>query len=128
MQAVATDPLATGREQLELAGRLHRVPRAQLRRRVDELLALMGLADVAGRYAGTYSGGMRRRLDLASALVHRPTVLFLDATDRGPRPAEPHRTVGRTWGAGAAASERATRMVALGDGRVPSGIAREDHG
>jgi ABC-2 type transport system ATP-binding protein len=83
MQSVAIDPLATGRESLELAGRLYRVPGAELRQRVDELLELMGLADVAGRYAGTYSGGMRRRLDLASALVHRPAVLFLDEPTEG---------------------------------------------
>jgi ABC-2 type transport system ATP-binding protein len=83
MQAVAIDPLATGRESLELIGRLYRVPGVELRRRVEELLGLMGLTDVANRYAGTYSGGMRRRLDLASALVHRPSVLFLDEPTEG---------------------------------------------
>jgi ABC-2 type transport system ATP-binding protein len=83
MQTVAIDPLATGRESLEIMGRLHRVPRPELDRRVDELLALMGLTEVADRYAGTYSGGMKRRLDLASALVHRPTVLFLDEPTEG---------------------------------------------
>jgi daunorubicin resistance ABC transporter ATP-binding subunit len=83
MQAVAIDALATGRESLELVGRLYRVPGPELKRRVDALLELMGLTDVAGRYAGTYSGGMRRRLDLASALVHRPGVLFLDEPTEG---------------------------------------------
>jgi ABC-2 type transport system ATP-binding protein len=83
MQTVAIDPLATGRESLETMGRLYRVPTVDLRRRVDELLSLMGLADVAGRKTGTYSGGMRRRLDLASALVHRPAVLFLDEPTEG---------------------------------------------
>jgi ABC-2 type transport system ATP-binding protein len=83
MQTVAIDPMATGRESLELIGRLHRVPRPELRRRVDDLLALMGLTEVASRYTGTYSGGMRRRLDLASALVHRPDVLFLDEPTEG---------------------------------------------
>ena len=83
MQAVAIDALATGRESLELVGRLYRVPGPELRRRVDELLELMGLTGVANRYAGTYSGGMRRRLDLASALVHRPSVLFLDEPTEG---------------------------------------------
>jgi ABC-2 type transport system ATP-binding protein len=82
-QSVAIDAMATGRESLELIGRLYRVPGLELRRRVDALLDLMGLADVAGRYAGTYSGGMRRRLDLASALVHRPAVLFLDEPSEG---------------------------------------------
>ncbi len=83
IQAAAIDPMATGRESLELVGRLYRVPGAELRRRVDELLALMALTDVADRYAGTYSGGMKRRLDLASALVHRPAVLFLDEPTEG---------------------------------------------
>jgi ABC-2 type transport system ATP-binding protein len=83
MQQVAVDNLSTGRENLELIGRLHRVPGPELRRRVDELLVLMNLTDVARRPAGTYSGGMRRRLDLASALVHRPDVLFLDEPTEG---------------------------------------------
>ena len=83
MQTVAIDPLATGRENLEIVGRLYRVAGPELRGRVDDLLGLMGLAEVAGRYAGTYSGGMRRRLDLASALVHRPVVLFLDEPTEG---------------------------------------------
>lgn len=82
-QQVAIDQLSTGRENLELIGRLHRVPGPELRRRVDELLALMNLTEVAKRPAGTYSGGMRRRLDLASALVHRPEVLFLDEPTEG---------------------------------------------
>jgi ABC-2 type transport system ATP-binding protein len=83
MQTVAIDPLATGRESLELIGRLYRVPAPELRRRVDELLELMGLSEVGSRKSGTYSGGMRRRLDLASALVHRPAVLFLDEPTEG---------------------------------------------
>jgi ABC-2 type transport system ATP-binding protein len=83
MQTIAIDPLATGRESLELIGRLYRVPTTELRRRVDELLELMGLTDVGSRKTGTYSGGMRRRLDLASALVHRPAVLFLDEPTEG---------------------------------------------
>jgi ABC-2 type transport system ATP-binding protein len=83
MQTVAVDIMGTGRENLELIGRLHRVPAPELRRRVDELLELMGLADVGDKLAGTYSGGMKRRLDLASALVHRPRVLFLDEPTEG---------------------------------------------
>jgi len=83
MQTVAIDALSTGRENLELIGRLHSMPTPELRTRVDELLELMGLADVAKRLAGNYSGGMRRRLDLASALVHRPEVLFLDEPTEG---------------------------------------------
>jgi ABC-2 type transport system ATP-binding protein len=83
MQTVAIDQLSTGRENLELIGRLHRVPSRELRQRVDELLELMTLTQVAGKPAGTYSGGMKRRLDLASALVHRPRVLFLDEPTEG---------------------------------------------
>jgi ABC-2 type transport system ATP-binding protein len=83
MQTVATHPLATGRESLELIGRLYRVPTTELWSRVDELLDLMGLTEVGNRMSGTYSGGMRRRLDLASALVHRPSVLFLDEPTEG---------------------------------------------
>jgi ABC-2 type transport system ATP-binding protein len=83
MQTVAIDALSTGRENLELIGRLHRVPSAELRARVDDLLELMGLSAVARRLAGSYSGGMSRRLDLASALVHQPEVLFLDEPTEG---------------------------------------------
>jgi ABC-2 type transport system ATP-binding protein len=83
MQTVAIDALSTGRENLELIGRLHRMAGHDLRQRVDELLALMGLAEVGGQLAGSYSGGMKRRLDLASALVHRPEVLFLDEPTEG---------------------------------------------
>ncbi len=83
MQTVALENLMTGRENLELIGRLHRVPKAELRRRVDELLELTSLSDVAGKLVGTYSGGMRRRLDLASSLVHQPRVLFLDEPTEG---------------------------------------------
>jgi ABC-2 type transport system ATP-binding protein len=83
MQTVALENLLTGRENLELIGRLHRVPEPELRRRIDELLELMTLTAAAGRLAGTYSGGMRRRLDLATALIHQPAVLFLDEPTEG---------------------------------------------
>ena len=83
MQTVALENMLTGRENLELIGRLHRVPGPDLRRRIEELLELMNLTAAASRLAGTYSGGMRRRLDLATALVHRPTVLFLDEPTEG---------------------------------------------
>ncbi|HVQ22255.1 MAG TPA: ATP-binding cassette domain-containing protein, partial [Candidatus Saccharimonadia bacterium] len=83
MQQVAVENLLSGRENLELIGRLHRMPRDELRRRTDELLELVGLDHVATKLAGTYSGGMRRRLDLATALVHRPDVLFLDEPTEG---------------------------------------------
>jgi ABC-2 type transport system ATP-binding protein len=70
--------LLTGQENLVLQGRIHGMPRQELRRRVAELLDQFGLAEAAGRPVRTYSGGMRRRLDVATALVHRPAVLFLD--------------------------------------------------
>jgi ABC-2 type transport system ATP-binding protein len=83
MQTPALDAFSTGRETLELAGRMHRMPAAEIRRRADELLELMGLASVAKKLTGQYSGGMKRRLDLASALVHRPEVLILDEPTEG---------------------------------------------
>lgn len=83
MQMPTLDAFSTGRETLELAGRLHRVPAGEVRRRTDELLELMGLASVAKKLTGTYSGGMRRRLDLASALMHQPEVLILDEPTEG---------------------------------------------
>ncbi len=83
MQSPTLDAFSTGRETLELAGRLHRMSGAGVRRRSNELLELMGLTSVAKKLTGTYSGGMRRRLDLASALMHRPEVLILDEPTAG---------------------------------------------
>ena len=82
-QAPALDPFSTGRETLELAGILQRMPRAEIKRRADELLELMGLAEVGKKLTGQYSGGMKRRLDLASALMHKPPVLILDEPTEG---------------------------------------------
>ncbi len=82
-QASGVDQTATGRENLTLQGRLFRVPARDLSRRVDELLALFGLAEASGRLVSTYSGGMKRRLDVAMALVHRPEILFLDDPTTG---------------------------------------------
>src|SRR5271155_4891878 len=75
--------LLTGYENLALQGRIHGMPRTELRRRVAGLLDQFGLAEAAGRPARTYSGGMRRRLDVATALVHRPAVLFRDEPTTG---------------------------------------------
>jgi len=83
MQSPALDGFSTGRETLELAGRLHRMSSSEIKSRADELLELMGLATVAKKLTGTYSGGMKRRLDLASALMHRPPVLILDEPTEG---------------------------------------------
>jgi len=83
MQTPTLDAFSTGRETLELAGRLHRMPSREIKQRADELLELMGLTPVAKKLTGTYSGGMKRRLDLASALMHHPDVLILDEPTEG---------------------------------------------
>src|SRR6266571_4753567 len=82
-QFAAVDELLTGRENLEMFGRLFRLSREQARRRAGELLERFGLAQAADRPARTYSGGMRRRLDIASSLLTRPQVLFLDEPTTG---------------------------------------------
>jgi ABC-2 type transport system ATP-binding protein len=82
-QRIAVDPEATGRENLELAGRIHGLGGRGLRQRSTELLVRFGLADAADRIARTYSGGMQRKLDVAMGLVHRPRVLFLDEPTTG---------------------------------------------
>jgi ABC-2 type transport system ATP-binding protein len=74
---------ATARENLLLQGRIHGMAGAALQRRVDELLELVGLREAADRIARGYSGGMKRRLDIAIGLVHRPRVLFLDEPTTG---------------------------------------------
>src|SRR3954468_5904435 len=82
-QYAAVDESLTGHENLELFGRLYRLDRATARRRADELLESFDLTDAATRLVNTYSGGMRRRLDLAAALVAHPPVLFLDEPTTG---------------------------------------------
>jgi len=77
------DREATGRENLMLQGRIYGMRGGVLRGRVDELLELVGLADAADRVVRGYSGGMKRRLDIALGLVHRPSVLFLDEPTTG---------------------------------------------
>jgi ABC-2 type transport system ATP-binding protein len=82
-QYAAVDENLTGFENLEMVGELYHMPRAEARARAGELLEQFDLTDAARRPAKTYSGGMRRRLDLAAALVYRPPVLFLDEPTTG---------------------------------------------
>ncbi len=82
-QQATVDGLLTGRANLEMVGRLHHLPRPVARQRADELLERLDLADAATRLVRTYSGGMRRRIDLAASLVAEPQVLFLDEPTTG---------------------------------------------
>ena len=83
LQEAALDPLMTGTELMRLQATLHGLPRSEVRPRSEALLERVGLVRAADRRVGTYSGGMRRRLDLAMALVHAPAVLFLDEPTTG---------------------------------------------
>jgi ABC-2 type transport system ATP-binding protein len=83
LQEAALDPLLTGREHLKLQGALHGLSRKERNRRGDELLERVGLTEAADRRVRGYSGGMKRRLDLALALVHEPDILFLDEPTTG---------------------------------------------
>jgi ABC-2 type transport system ATP-binding protein len=82
-QYAAVDEYLTGRENLEMVGRLYHLPKREARRRADELLERFDLVDAASRLVKTYSGGMRRRLDLSASLVFSPPVLFLDEPTTG---------------------------------------------
>ncbi|HEY2939322.1 MAG TPA: ATP-binding cassette domain-containing protein, partial [Gaiellaceae bacterium] len=83
LQEAALDPLLTGREHLKLQCALHGLSRTEGRRRQAELLERVGLTQAADRKVRTYSGGMKRRLDLALALVHEPRIIFLDEPTTG---------------------------------------------
>ncbi|HUJ67232.1 MAG TPA: ATP-binding cassette domain-containing protein [Acidimicrobiales bacterium] len=78
LQETALDDRQTGRELLTLQGRLYGMTAAQVRHRMTAVLDLVDIGDAIDRRIGSYSGGMKRRLDLAAALIHRPEVLFLD--------------------------------------------------
>ncbi|MFZ2441575.1 MAG: ATP-binding cassette domain-containing protein, partial [Ilumatobacteraceae bacterium] len=83
LQDAALDGKQTGRELLDLQGRLYGLPKAERLRRLTELLQLVDIGDAIDDRINTYSGGMKRRLDLAAALVHQPQVLFLDEPTTG---------------------------------------------
>jgi ABC-2 type transport system ATP-binding protein len=83
LQEAALDPYLTGREHLRFQSALHGLSRTDIRTRSEELLTRVGLTNAAERKVQTYSGGMKRRLDLALALVHRPRILFLDEPTTG---------------------------------------------
>jgi ABC-2 type transport system ATP-binding protein len=83
LQEAALDPLLTGSEHMRLQTALHGIAKAERERRGAELLARVGLSQAADRKVGGYSGGMKRRLDLALALAHRPRILFLDEPTTG---------------------------------------------
>ena len=83
LQDAALDPKQTGRELLRLQGRLYGLSRRDVDTRFDELTGLIDIGDAIDRFIGTYSGGMKRRLDLAASLIHNPEILFLDEPTTG---------------------------------------------
>jgi ABC-2 type transport system ATP-binding protein len=83
LQEAGLDDLQTGREMLRLQARLYGLPSADVKERSDYLLKVVGLEEAADRRVGTYSGGMKRRLDLAAALLHGPRIVFLDEPTTG---------------------------------------------
>ncbi|MDP6453491.1 MAG: ATP-binding cassette domain-containing protein [SAR202 cluster bacterium] len=83
LQDAALDPKQTGRELLRLQGRLYGLSRREVDTRLEELSSLVDIGDAIDRFIGTYSGGMKRRLDLAASLIHNPEVLFLDEPTTG---------------------------------------------
>ena len=83
MQEIGLDETATAREMLQLHGRLYHIPKAKIDERIAKLLKLVELEKVADRYTATYSGGMRRRFDLALSLINEPRILFLDEPTQG---------------------------------------------
>jgi ABC-2 type transport system ATP-binding protein len=107
-QSATVDELLTGRQNLRIVGQLFHLPPALARRRADDLLEQFGLTGAAGRLARTYSGGMRRRLDLAASVIAAPPVLFLDEPTTGLDPV----SRAQIWGAiRAMAAESGTSVL-----------------
>ena len=130
-QSAAVDELLTGRENLELVGLWYHLPKREYRRRAQETLDLLALADAADRLVKTYSGGMRRRLDIGASLIANPPILFLDEPTTGLDPRsrnELWRLVRERVGAGATvllttqymeeAEQLADRIVVIDKGTV----------
>jgi len=92
-QFAAVDDFLTGRETLEMVGNLYHLPKAETKKRANQLLERLGLTDAADRIARTYSGGMRRRLDLGASLIGQPKIIFLDEPTTGLDP----RTRNELW-------------------------------
>jgi ABC-2 type transport system ATP-binding protein len=133
-QYATVDDLMTARANLEMVGFLYHLPRANARRRADELLEQLGLASVAERLVRTFSGGMRRRLDLAASLMAAPPVLFLDEPTAGLDPESRRRLwelIGELVSAGTTlilttqyldeADRTADQIVVLDHGRIAAG-------
>jgi ABC-2 type transport system ATP-binding protein len=138
-QQAAVDELLTGRANLLLFGRLYHLPPREARRRADALLEQFGLTEAATRIVKTYSGGMRRRLDLAVSLVARPPILFLDEPTTGLDPRsrlDLWEALGALTASGVTillttqyleeADRLADQIVVLADGRVIAAGAPED--
>jgi daunorubicin resistance ABC transporter ATP-binding subunit len=128
-QDATLDETLTGRQNLVMVGQLSRMPARDARARAEELLATFDLADAAGRVLKTYSGGMRRRLDLAASLMTRPPVLFLDEPTTGLDPTSRHRvwTVIRALVDGGATVLLTTQYLEEAD-QLADRIAVIDHG
>ena len=94
-QAASVEPTMTGRENIEWVARLYGLSKREARAAAGEVLERMGLTDAAGRLVRTYSGGMRRRLDLGASLVGHPQLLLLDEPTTGLDPPQPRRALGR---------------------------------
>ncbi|MGI9616529.1 MAG: ABC transporter ATP-binding protein, partial [Acidimicrobiales bacterium] len=109
LQDISLDPGQTGRELLRLQGRFYGLSNSSIDERMRELTSLVDIGDALDRRIETYSGGMRRRLDLAAALVHEPEVLFLDEPTTGLDPAS--RT--RVWDEVRALNERLGMTILL---------------
>jgi ABC-2 type transport system ATP-binding protein len=109
LQEAALDPRQTGRELLRLQGRLYGLDTGEVDRRLDALTVLIDIGDAIDRLISTYSGGMKRRLDLAAALVHNPEVLFLDEPTTGLDPV----SRARVWDEVRALNERLGMTILL---------------